>query len=195
MKLKFMTVKPMLAALIFGAATASASSAATVNGTCESGNKFVSLFAVEANDANNVYCEPGFPSYSASSGTVELAAFSDTFTLAYKSVGGVGSTQGGGDGAYSFSSFTSGTWALNVAPTDTLKFIVGIKEGTTYAGFLVNVQAGTWFTANSSTSTAGTSISHYDLWYAGSTPAPVPLPAAAWMLLAGLGGLFATRKK
>ena len=167
-------------------------SAATVSGTCDAGNKFVSLFSVEANDSSNVLCQSGNPDYS---GTPTLLFGGDTFSLAYKSAGGVGSSQEKGDNAYSFTSFGAGTWALSAAPTATLKFLVGIKQGTTYAAFLVNAQSGTWFTANSSTASPGTGISHYDLWYTGTTTTTIPLPASGLLLLGGLGGIAALRRR
>ncbi len=189
-------------------AIAGAASAATVSGTCGGGGqgeKFISLFSVEANTSSYVLCDvkdkddPSFPDYS---GTPMLSAFGMNFSLAYKSVGDVGSAQEKGDNAHAFASFTTGsngigTWALNDAPSATIKFLVGLKQGTTYAAFLVNAKSGTWFTANSASSDPKAEVSHYDLWYAGrvTPPSAVPLPAAGWLLIAALGGLVVAKRR
>jgi hypothetical protein len=192
------TLKSALLAVGLAVAATGGAHAASVSGTCNAGNKFVSLFSVEANDSSNVFCQAGNPDYSESAGTPTLTFGTHTFTLAYKSVAGIGSSQEKGDSAYTFSSFlggtSSGTWSLSAAPSESLKLLVGIKQGTSYAAFLVNAQSGTWFTANGPTSSPGTGVSHYDLWYLDSTT-PVPLPAAGWMLIAGIGGIAAMKRR
>jgi hypothetical protein len=94
----------------------------------------------------------------------------------------------------------SGTWSLNPG----LKFAPGASYAFVLKGAQSNVaylldttaQSGTWtnldlFTPNGRNN-AG--LSNMTL-YGTATPAPVPLPAAAWLLIAGMAGLGAVARK
>lgn len=97
-----------------------------------------------------------------------------------------------GDGALSLS-LTGQTWSLVATPDHTFeKIMITLKQGNNFAGFLIDQLAGftgTWGTSGPGQGTNG--LSHASVYYIGKgeTPNPVPLPAAAWLLLSGMGGL------
>ncbi|WP_338550406.1 VPLPA-CTERM sorting domain-containing protein [Roseovarius phycicola] len=80
---------------------------------------------------------------------------------------------------------------------------LAIKQAKSYAFFVLDLNkalSGTWGTEGPASTING--FSHISAWYKGDgTPPPppppsnVPLPAAAWMLLAALGSLVVFRKK
>jgi hypothetical protein len=79
----------------------------------------------------------------------------------------------------------SGNWAIS-SIADASKVMVNLKAGSNWASFLVDTTAGTW--------TSSRGLSHASIYYIDGMPA-VPLPAAGWMLLAGVGGLVAVRRR
>lgn len=93
----------------------------------------------------------------------------------------------------------SGMWSISSFDTYET-FMIVLKGGPTFSAYLLGdgdtaASSGTWSTAGilKGNGQPGPGLSHITLWGTG-TAAPVPLPAAAWLLLAGLGGLGAARR-
>ena len=90
------------------------------------------------------------------------------------------------------------TWTLD-NPNGYSVLAIAIKQSSEVAVWLLDLQkdlSGTWTVAGPSNST--NVFSHFNAWYADPTDPPVdvvPLPAAGWMLMAGLGGLAAMRRR
>lgn len=91
------------------------------------------------------------------------------------------------------------TWALDTyAKNDPVMFV--LKGGNTFSAFLMDttVLGGSWNTLSmlKGNDRPGPDLSHWSIYSAGTAPdapSPVPLPAAALLLLGGLGGLGAVR--
>ena len=71
--------------------------------------------------------------------------------------------------------------------------LLTFNHSKTFAGFLLDLTkplTGIWNTTGSVDD-----LSHASVWYRGSPPAPIPLPAAGFLLLGALGGLAALRRR
>ncbi|WP_299782700.1 VPLPA-CTERM sorting domain-containing protein [uncultured Roseobacter sp.] len=104
---------------------------------------------------------------------------------------------GQGDGNLSLAiSILDNTWTI-LNPNNYEKVGLSVKHGNGFAFYnldLTKALTGTWFTYDNANSGAGNAFSHINAWYMGDPVSPVPLPAAGWMLIAGLGGLGAMRR-
>lgn len=81
----------------------------------------------------------------------------------------------------------SGNWGISTLGT-AANVMVNLKAGNGWGSFLVNSLGGSW--------TSTKDLSHASIYYrAGNPTTPIPLPAAGWMLLAGLGGLVAAKRR
>lgn len=80
----------------------------------------------------------------------------------------------------------AGAWMLSDR-SSVSDIVVTLKAGSGFGAFLLDAvsTAGLWSSSKE--------LSHASVYYTGkpNSPAPVPLPAAAWLLLAGMGGLGA----
>lgn len=92
---------------------------------------------------------------------------------------------------------TSGNWTISAFPELT-QIAVVLKAGNNFAAFLLTpfIDSGRWLSDRG--------ISHASIYTrscvagdpgCGVNLEPIPLPAAGWMLLAGVGGLAAIRRR
>jgi len=109
-----------------------------------------------------------------------LGLASIDLTLLGKSDDGYGDPVSGQDGSW--------------ATPDAVDYVT-IKAATSYTIYAVGgASSGSWTTMGIlNNGGKQPDVSHISYWSGGSTV--VPLPAAGWLLLAGLGGLFALRRK
>jgi hypothetical protein len=115
----------------------------------------------------------------------------------------------------------TGSWSANLSEYgSSFEFIAVLKAGNAFAAYLLGrdftgnvISSGTWDTVALNTTNAqgdviNHALSHFSLYKyectdndltcgGGGTsgPPPVPLPAAGWMLIAGLGGLAAMKRR
>jgi hypothetical protein len=97
-----------------------------------------------------------------------------------------------------FTDSKSGTWAFT--PDDALSLVphyMVVKAATTWLLFdLEGALAGDWSTLgilNNGGQQPG--LSHLSFYNTGSDTPEIPLPAAAWLMLAGIGGLGAVARR
>jgi hypothetical protein len=110
-------------------------------------------------------------------------------------------SDGGGDQTVTFGSPKPATgqtaWSI-LNPNGYAQILVTLKQANSFTAWLLDMSgslSGTWSTVGPGKST--NAISHASVFYRGATtpplppPPPIPLPAAGWPMLAGLGGLVA----
>lgn len=109
---------------------------------------------------------------------------------------GVGDTQASDNGIFSITYeaplYKQGTWALNpLWNWGAGSFAFAIKGATDNAVYLMDLsfRDGLWFVNDLSNPGGNPDMSNIRL-FGTAQLAPIPLPAAVWMLLAALGGLF-----
>lgn len=95
-----------------------------------------------------------------------------------------------------FSQFGQGTWSI-LNPLGYESILVTLKQGKTFAAFLLDSTApltGIWNTSGPGKGSGG--LSHASVYFAGEpAPAPVPLPAGAALLPAGLAAFAFLRRR
>jgi hypothetical protein len=146
---------------------------------------------VAGSDINGLFFADGAPI----SGWAEIDA-----------IGSVNSTgvQTGANGLFRINTTntSSGTWELiNPFAFDASKYYVfALKGATDQVAYFMDIASlfGNWTngdlqTPNGQMNLAG--LSNIRLFEAPGNPSVVPLPAAGWLLLAGVGGLAAMRRK
>jgi hypothetical protein len=104
--------------------------------------------------------------------------------------------------------FKLGDWAVNFAPKVMNNVVIAVKGGNDSALFLWKnlAQSGSSFEGTfdmllagliAGGSGTGAALSNFNVAgvFVDNGPAPVPLPAAGWLLAAGIGGLAALRRR
>ena len=177
----------LIRALVAAAAIAAIGSGATAStvgltdlGTCNIGQLTTSTAcagAFDGNDANS-----NLDGLFGQAGWTEIAKIEDGTADGILTI-----TNAGG---------TSGTWSVT-GWGGLSKVMAVLKGGPDFAAYLLDLSktGGTWNTLGllKGNGRPGPGLSHFTLY---GVPSEVPLPAAGWLMLAGLGGLgFAGRKK
>ena len=117
-----------------------------------------------------------------------------------------GTISGGGNTFTVTNTGNGGTWTISsYAGFAPVMFVT--KGGPTYSAFLMDLATltGAWNTDSmlKGNGQRGADLSHWSIYQGGLAPVtpetgpetnPVPLPAAVWMLLAGVGALAGTRR-
>lgn len=188
-----MSLKLRIAAIVGAMCLATSASAAT----CSINNVHFTL-----DGASGAQCMAGNNLNSHGIVAEDLEFFALTGWLV-----GDSTVSGVGDGVAQFGdapvkNTTSGTWSL-ASFTGTGSLMIVLKAGSQYGAFLLSQASeslsGTWgitrefCSLKNVCSTIGKPLSHASVYY--NTPAAVPVPAAGLMLLGGLGGLAALRRK
>lgn len=89
----------------------------------------------------------------------------------------------------------SGTWKL-INPVTGKMYAISLKGSTQWAAYLLSGLQGTWSTEDLNTPSGNQpDLSNVVLFHRAGEIPPIPLPAAGWLLLAGVGGLVAMRRK
>lgn len=190
MKLSKLAILSATAGAFMAIASASQAATCTISGISFTLDVSVDSTCVAGNDLGNGGIEDGNQTF---------------FGLDGWAVGD-STDSGAGDGSVQFVNApvvnaTSGTWSLqSYGGYDPLMIV--LKSSTFYAAFLldelVSGLSGTWAITQEQCNrngcrTNGKELSHASVYYNGE-PSQVPLPAAGFLLLGGLGGLAALRR-
>ena len=175
-----MGLKKFLAAAAFATiAAASGASAATLNGAV-CGNKYIGL-SQAGSELTATMCMSG-NSTGGKNSPIGQAGWT-----ALAEVGGTGT-----DGILSLDQSLK-TWSLS-SNGGYLKLGISIKEGNGFAFYVLDTtKALSGMFGTGTNAPSGSGVSHVNAWGMGS--AVVPLPAAGLMLIAGLGGIAALKRR
>lgn len=164
-------------ALTCGAAQAATCTSGKVKYQLEQGSAVVTAGCFGGNDTNTIDADFSFGGITG-------------WMLADKTDDGNDYVDGG------FSAFGDGTWSVSNA-LGYESIMVTLKQSNTFAAFLLDGSAslsGIWNTFGPGKSEGG--LSHASVYFAGNTAlAPVPLPAGAALLPAGLGAIALLRRR
>ena len=103
-------------------------------------------------------------------------------------------TDGGGDGSVTLA-LVGQLWSI-LNPNGYTDILIAFKHATSFGAFGVdtgNPLTGSWGTLGPAASV--NDLSHASVFYKAGEVPPIPLPAAGWLLLAGIGGLAAMRRR
>lgn len=122
----------------------------------------------------------------------------ETFFGSDKWVLGFATDDGDGSGNVTIA-LTGQNWSLSGMTFQHM--MVALKQANSFALFKLDstkALSGTWGTQQFNPMgmlTSTNDLSHASIWYVPDSIAPIPLPAAGWLMLAGLGGLAALRRR
>jgi hypothetical protein len=184
-----MLTKIAIAALVASAGMASAATLTTGSTTCSVTDVTIGL-------ASSLACEGAYDGNDSNTDLDGIFGINDWVELAKVDMDdGEGGTSGVltvGDGE------TSGSWSVS-GFGDAKNIMLVLKGGPTFSSYLLSTTGlvgpimGTWSTAGilAGSGASGPGLSHLTIYTNDviDPTTPVPLPAAAWMLLAALGGL------
>ena len=187
------------AALVGAVMAATAANAATIDFDCGVGG--VDYFLDQDPSPNRVtgfFCDS--PNDNFANATVfGLTDWLLGQKLDYEEDGGIVPS---GDGNVTFSVAPSPTlskgphpWSLNPVPSFVTDVLVVLKQGSGFAAYKLDLEFD--LTGHYSIKGPGGSvgdISHTSVWYRGDVGV-IPLPAAGWLLLGGIGTLAALRRR
>jgi hypothetical protein len=196
-KSKFLSVAAAAAgvsmsASVFGVTTAEAAS-------CSEGTQYY-----EVNTASSITCHSGNLNESSPTLVYNLMTFTRGIDDGGDSESGSPLSWGtGGDPMDNQGGSGLKSWSISLAADWVGSVLMELKQSNTYAladvtnscDFGANLCSGTWsaFTSNSGEGSENT-LSHTRAYYKDGVSV-VPLPAAGWMLIAGLGAMGAMRRR
>jgi hypothetical protein len=173
----------LVAALALGTGLAGTASAATMS--CTTSGKGNSGATFSLADSTAAECYTGNDTNQIDAG---FTLFGKTgWTLADKNNDATSGDQSVTFGLAPVNGTKSGPWSIN-GYAGLRDVVITLKAGNGFGAFLLDTaSAGSWSSSKD--------LSHASIYTNGEQPAPIPLPAAAWMLLAGLGGLGAVARR
>ena len=136
-------------------------------------------------------------SYANDSNTIDSSY--DIFGMTGWTLAAKAGDESGGDGNVSFvagpTNFGSPNWSLS-NPNNYSEIFITLKQANSFASFLLDTTmalSGLWSTSGPGNSLQG--LSHASVYYRGTPPSVVPLPAGVVLMLTALGGLGLARRR
>lgn len=128
--------------------------------------------------------------YGSSPWIIKYDEFEDSDTAGEIFINALFPTIDGSEFQITFSTdFSAGTWTYTPGPGDPVVTAVAAKGGPSY-NFYYDADG---FTTFEFATPGGQNLSH--ITFFDTDAAPIPLPAAGWLLIAGVGGLAALRRR